>query len=50
MIPRKTGTETSETVASIASRGLLHPELLTLEQVCGAALVQRPPNNTGSPT
>jgi hypothetical protein len=44
MIPRKTGSETSESVASIAARGLRHPETLTLEEikkVCGSVLEQR---------
>jgi hypothetical protein len=44
MIPRKTGSETSESIASIASRGLRYPESLTLEEikkVCASALEQR---------
>ena len=44
MIPRKTGSETSEPIASLVSRGLQHPETLTLEEirrVCASALVQR---------
>lgn len=46
MIRRRTGSETSESVSSIASRGLQHPETLTLEEiktVCASALVQREP-------
>jgi hypothetical protein len=40
---RKTGSETSESISSIAARGLLRPESLTLDEirmVCASALVQ----------
>jgi hypothetical protein len=37
--------ETSETIASLAARGLANPELLTLEEfrrICASALTQKP--------
>lgn len=49
MLRRKTGSETSARIASIAGRGLRDPKSLTpneIREVCGAALEQREPPTT----